>query len=432
MGVMSQFKGLPRQIFLLSFVRTIMAMGSFVFTFTSLIASDMLGFNEFQTGNVMLFVALAAVGGSLSGGKLADAFGRKRMFLLADFMAVVTILLAGYFCGQIYALIFMIMSFAFTSMATPIIAAMITDYSEERNRTECFSVLYLSQNIGFAIGPSIGGLLFHSYMQWAFYGQGILYGLSALWMLFFVEDRFHETRDRQDKEETLLVLAKARGGSESLMGSLLKRPVVLAFIVCLTALTACYQEISFMMPLQFTEMYGDADGPRFAGFIWTINALICLCGTPLIISASKKNNQLLNIAAAGLLYAVGFAINGMIGQVGLFYLNVIVWTIGEILISTGAGVFIANYAPDTHRARYQSLYEVARGLGRGIGPNLFGYFLLFYTFSQAWYLASAICAVTVLFVVLLYFVERRMKRGDGMREEEEEREEQRLQNVEEG
>ena len=415
MGVISQFRGLPRQIYLLSFVRTIMAMGTFVFAFISLMASSTLGFNEFQIGNVMFFVAVAAVIGSLSGGKLADAFGRKKMFLLADGLAVLTIVLAGFFCKTAVALVFMVLSYAFSNMATPIIAAMITDYSDEKNRAECFSILYLSQNIGFAIGPSIGGLLFHNYMQWAFFGQGILFALSGVWMCLFVKESYVPAKRQEnagsEREYGNRAAGQERlkGADESLLRSLWHRPVVFAFVLCLIALTACYQEISFMLPLQFAELFGIEAGSRYSGFIWSVNALVCVTGTPLIISASKKNNQLLNIALASLLYAAGFAVNGFVGRIGLFYAAVVIWTTGEILVSTGAGVFIANYAPETHRARYQSLYEVARGFGRGIGPNLFGFYLLTHSFRQAWTLTSFACVAAGGCVLALYFAERRIK-----------------------
>ena len=74
-------------------------------------------------------------------------------------------------------------------------------------------------------------------------------------------------------------------------------------------------------------------------------------------------------------------------------------------------MFIANYAPETHRARYQSLYEVARGFGRGIGPNLFGFYLLTHSFRQAWSLTSVACVAAGGCVLALYFAERRMKKN---------------------
>ena len=397
-----QFIGLPRQVYLLAVVRCVMAMGTFVFAFISLLASTRLGMDEFQIGHVMFFVALANVGGSLAGGKLADLAGRRPVFLAADGLAVAFIWAAGALCDTPWVLVFVILSYAFSSMSLPVIAAMITDTSGLENRTECFSVLYLSQNLGYAIGPSIGGLLFNNYMQWAFYGQGILYALSGLCMIFLVKDRYVPA-PRAPREP------RAEPRQEGLLAALVHRPVVLAFVFCLILLTICYQEISFILPLQFTDMFGVADGSRYAGFMWTVNAVVCLLFTPALINLFKRRNQLLNIAFAALLYAVGFALNGLVDQIWMFYAAVAVWTSGEILVSTGAGVFIANRAPETHRARFQSLYEMARGFGRGIGPNIFGYYLLTHTYRQTWLGISAICIAAILFLAALYRAEKRSR-----------------------
>ena len=47
MGALSQFKGLPKQVYYLSAIRVIMALGSLVFPFLSLMMTSYLGFNEF-------------------------------------------------------------------------------------------------------------------------------------------------------------------------------------------------------------------------------------------------------------------------------------------------------------------------------------------------------------------------------------------------
>jgi len=399
--LLRQFLGLPRRVYLLAMVRCVMAMGSFVFSFISLLASTRLGMNEFEAGHVMLFVALANVAGSMLGGKLADRVGRKPIFLVSDVLAVAFIVLAGFTCDTPWVLVFVVLSYAFSSMSLPVIAAAMTDISGQENRTECFSVLYLSQNIGYAIGPSMGGLLFAHYMEWAFFGQGILYGLAGVCMALWVRDEYRPAPRS----------AGGRGAGEEGMGrALLHCPIVLAFFLCLILLTICYQEVSFIMPLQYSDCFGVEDGSRYAGFMWTVNALVCLAATPLLISLSKRRRPLFNIMVAALLYAAGFWLNGAADRLALFYGAVAVWTCGEILVSTSAGVFIANHAPETHRARFQSLYEVARGFGRGIGPNLFGYYLLDHSYHQTWSAISLLCIVAVGFLLPLYVADRRLER----------------------
>ena len=91
MGALSQFKGLPKQVYYLSAIRVIMALGSLVFPFLSLMMTSYLGFNEFQSGCVMIFVSAGNIVGSFGGGQLGDMYGRKKVFV--KLILVITIML---------------------------------------------------------------------------------------------------------------------------------------------------------------------------------------------------------------------------------------------------------------------------------------------------------------------------------------------------
>ncbi len=76
------------------------------------------------------------------------------------------------------------------------------------------------------------------------------------------------------------------------------------------------------------------------------------------------------------------------------------------MISTGAGVFIAEHSPITHRARFQSLYDMARSLGRGFGPPVFGFMLMHITYRQAWIVDGIACLVVGAVIYLVYRYEK--------------------------
>ena len=403
MGALSQFKGLPKQVYYLSAIRVIMALGSLVFPFLSLMMTSYLGFNEFQSGCVMIFVSAGNIIGSFGGGKLGDMYGRKKVFVTASVVAVVFSFLAGFLAPSIYMLPCILLSYFASSLVMPVVAAMITDNSDETNRAECFSILFLTQNIGYAIGPSVGGMLYYSHMKWIFYGEAIMYTIAIVIAIFMIRDIYHvPTRE----ERLTIKLAQKQhqnvAGGESTLALLLSMPILLGFILILALLTACYQEIGFVLPMQFEDMIGAELGSKYAGYIWTANGLTIVFATPLIISLSKRRNQLKNVMVAAGLYAVGFGLNGYIDWPFGILLVAIIWSAGEILISTGAGVFIASYSPETHRARFQSLYEVARGLGRGIGPTICGWYLLNHDYRQMWTMVALVCIVMMGGVHLLY------------------------------
>lgn len=420
MGVISQFRGLPRQVYLLSFVRIVMSLGSFVFPFLSLLLTSQLGFNEFQVGLVMVIVSAGNIIGSFGGGKLGDLLGRKKVFVVSTVVATVMAFLAGWCCPSPLMLPFILVSYFASSMVAPVVAAMITDYSDDSNRAECFSLLYLSQNIGYAVGPTIGGMMFYSHMPWIFFGEAIMFTIVVALFIPLVQDAYQPlTREQRRAAKAALREQKQEEKTEqNTFRLLMHMPILLGFIVCLALLSACYQEISFVLPLQFQDLCGLEVGSRYAGYIWTANGLTIVFATPIIIALSKRRNQLLNVLFACFLYAVGFGLNGIIQHpMGLLAVAVI-WSSGEILISTGSGVFIASYSPETHKARFQSLYEVARGVGRGIGPTLCGLYLLTHNYAQAWRLVAIVCVVISGVVYLLYLAEQSEKRAKEMQKKE--------------
>jgi len=411
MGALSQFKGLPKQVYLLSVVRIIMALGSLVFSFLSLMMTNVLGFNEFQSGCVMVIVSALTVVGSFGGGKLGDVYGRKKVFMVASVIAMVFAALAGWFAPSVLMLPCILLSYFASSLVQPLVAAMITDNSDGQNRAECFSLLYLSQNIGYAIGPSIGGILYYSHLPWIFYGEAIMYSVAILIAALVIKDIYVVPTP---EERQLAKLArkenKAAAEEENTFKLLWHMPILLGFICCLVLLTACYQEIGFALPMQFEDMCGTQLGSRYTGLIWTANGLTIILGTPYLISLTKRRNQLANVVLASFLYAIGFGLNGYIKWPVGILLVAVIWSAGEILISTGAGVFIAGYAPQTHIGRFQSLYEVARAMGRGVGPTICGYYLLNHSYRQMWTMVAVICVATAGLVYLLYRAERKEMR----------------------
>ena len=88
----------------------------------------------------------------------------------------------------------------------------------------------------------------------------------------------------------------------------------------------------------------------------------------------------------------------------LFLLFAVIWSLGEIMISTGVGAFIASNSPPSHLARCQSLYEASRYVGRAVGPTLFGFLLGYISYSAAWVINAAICLTMAFFMLYMYKV----------------------------
>lgn len=401
MHSLAQYKGLPKQVYILSVSRAVIAMGMmFVYPFLSLLLTSYLGYSELQASYIVVICSLAAIMGTLAGGKLADAVGRKVVFVAASLIITCAMTLAGFLVRTHAVIAFIIVSYFAVNAVLPTVSAMILDWTDTENKTECFSMMYLGSNIGGSLGPVLAGILFYSHMPWIFFSMAIAFFLTLLLVCFFIKDVYVPGKAARRQRASGAELKE-----ENLLKILLKNPVLLLFVLCLALLTLCYINLDFMLPLQLSELFGLNAGSKYSSLVWTINGVVVVACTPFIVSFTKKKHQLFNIGIACLLYALGFGLYVFGRSLAVFMLAVVVWTSGEILISTGAGIFIADQTPPTHKGRSMALYEFARGIGKLTGPLTSGFLLTKYTYGQAWFFIVLICLGVDLIMWCLYYKE---------------------------
>lgn len=394
MNFLTQYQGLPKQIYILSVSRAVVSMGMmFVYPFLSLLLTSRLGYSEMEASYIVVVASIASTLGTLVGGKLSDEIGRKKVYVAATFVVIITMTIAGFFAASHLVILFIIITYFVASSILPTVSAMILDWADENNKTECFSLMYLSGNIGSALGPVIAGMLFYSHMPWIFFSMAIIYLLTFLLVLFRVRDIYTPRRETKHLEKVK---------QESLLKIVLQNPVLLIFTICLAVLTLCYINLDFMLPLQLRDLFGLDAGSKYSSLVWTINGCVVVACTPIIVSFTKKKHPLFNIGFACVLYAAGFSLYGFSHSIAVFMMAVIVWTSGEILISTCAGIYIADQSPETHKGRSMSLYEFARGLGRLTGPVFTGWLLTMFSYKQTWFIIAGVCLAVDGVIWLLY------------------------------
>jgi len=113
------------------------------------------GYSIAQAGYVMACFGCGSILGGYIGGRLTDKLGHY-------YVQVFSLMLNGILfivLGQMHTLFqFMICIFVLSSLGEsfrPANSAAIAAYSNENNRTRCYSLNRLAINVGFAIGPAI-------------------------------------------------------------------------------------------------------------------------------------------------------------------------------------------------------------------------------------------------------------------------------------
>ena len=155
-----------------------------VLLFTSLYLTNDLNFSIAQAGLVMSFYGIGSVMGSYAGGWLTD---RKNFFdiMIISLLSSGLILLSLLFVTSPFMLAAIIFTYAFTAdMFRPANAAAIAAYSTPENRTRSVSLLRMAINLGFSVGPAVGGFIaLHLGYKWLFVIDAST-GFAAALMLY--------------------------------------------------------------------------------------------------------------------------------------------------------------------------------------------------------------------------------------------------------
>jgi MFS family permease len=89
----------------------------------------------------------------------------------------------------------------------------------------------------------------------------------------------------------------------------------------------------------------------------------------------------------------------------LFALNIVIITIGEMIVVPMSQAIAANLAPEAMRGRYMAMFGLSWAIPSTIGPGAAGYILDHYNPNLLWYLGGAICGLSVL---AFYFLHLRL------------------------
>lgn len=405
MQSIKQYKGLPKEIYVLFIATIVNRMGDFIFPFLTLFLKSKIGLNASQIGNVLVWSTVLYILATAVGGKLADHFNRKKVYIYCTVMSIVMMSICSVM-AQGYAMVgILIISQVFLRIATPAMDAMKMDLTNRTNRQVSFSLIYLGINIGVAIGPMIAGILFAEHIRILFVGD-VLTSIIALSLIgFYVKGErkwFDDDNGKQDETKVnepavLDTLEQAEEGS--LWQVLLKRPNLLIFCGICSILAFIYAQGNFMLPLHLEAIYKGNDGSRYYGYLIAINAIIVVITTPYIVEWTKKNHSLTNIMLGAICYILGFGMYGVLEDKCGFIIGTCIWSLGEILYTTNSGVYMANHAPISHRGRFQSVYIIVLYIGKTLAPMIMGQYLMGHRFAQGWHIIALVGVVAVGMIV---------------------------------
>ncbi len=333
---------------------------SLVWPFLTLYASEKLH-QPLTTITILLTInSLVGLATTFIGGAIADRFGRKwvmvfsfvvagiswYLFRLADVLPVFALLMA--------------LSGAVTPLYRLAADAMVTDVVPPEERIDAYSILRLGNNLGVALGPSIGGFLAAASYQISFAAAGFGMLLCAgLTLLFSVETM------PKALPQTATILRSDKGYS-----SALKDRQLLGFLVAMTFNRMASATLWMLLAVHAKTNYGIAED--VFGFIPTTNALMVIFFQLLVTRVVKNRPPAAVMTVGALFYGVAVMGVGFGRGFWAFWVCMVIATIGEMILLPTSTNYVSSLAPEDKRARYMSLFTVTWSIGTALGPLIGG------------------------------------------------------------
>jgi MFS family permease len=354
-------------------------------------------------GSVFFVGALAGSLGQVVGGELTDRWGRKIVLVGSQLLRSVAFVGLG-IAVTIHAPIAWF--FALTSLSAiagrafePPSGAMIADIATGPMRAEYYAVLRIGGNLGWALGPAIGGFLAAlSYPTLFLIAAGVLL-TAGVFMAFKVE----ETRPHRVARSLSL---QEFGFGE--LGHALRDAVFVRY--CLISLVLFTVMAQLISTLSVYAVQWAGVSKIQLGWLYALNGLMVVFLQLPVVRWLQPYRLTTALVAGSILYAIGYALMGAGHGFPLLAAAMFVVTAGEIVTTPASMNLVANFSTVERRGRYMGVYGLFNSFGWSTGP-LLGGILLDLAAGRSMLLWGPIGAVALLAAAGYADLRRRLDRS---------------------
>ena len=364
-----------------TFVNTV--GNSFLWPLNSIYIHDHLGKSLTIAGFVLMLNSLAGVFGNLIGGFLFDKLGGYKAILIGVVLNLVAITLLTIWHDWPQYVIFLTMLGFSGGMVYPAIYAIAGSAWPQGGR-KAFNAIFLTNNVGVAIGPALAGIIADIQFDLVFVANFIAY------LLFFIV--VLTTYKRFDSHGgATKSLAKGEQKSRN------KAPII-AISILSVSLVVCW--LSYSQWSATISSYTQELGMSLSQYslLWTINGFMIVAVQPIIKPLINHwENKIKHQLVLGLfLMSMSFIVVYFAGDFKLFAAAMVILTFGEVFFTPVIPMIANKLAPPGQQGFYQGLVNSATTIGRMIGPVFGGYMVDLYGMQILMVILSTFILIAII------------------------------------
>ena len=360
--------------------------GFLLMPFFALYITYRFGVGMTQVGFLFTIFSAGSIFGGMIGGALADKYGRRAMLLIGLIISGV----GSIFMGLVDDLnVFFILAAILGILGNfggPARQAMVVDLLPEEKQAEGFGILRIAMNLAATGGPILGGFLATQSYMWLFLSDAVSSLLTAVIVFVVIPETKPEIHEDKPEESVIRTIVGYK--------EVLKDSIYILFLSVSAIMVIVYMQMNSTLSLFLQDVH---EFPlQSFGLLLSMNALMVVLFQFWIAKRISKYAPMKVIAIGALFYVVGFGMYGFISAVYLFFVAMIIITIGEMIIAPVQQTIVAKFAPKDKRGRYMAVFGFHWAI-----PNLFGILLaglvtVYINPNWVWYFAGILSMISAI------------------------------------
>ncbi|MBB1149038.1 MFS transporter [Myroides sp. NP-2] len=388
---LDSYRGLSSASWMLAIVMLINRAGSMVFPFLGVYMSKELHFEDEQTGYVLACYGLGSMIGSMLGGWLTDKIGNYKLQYLSLLGSIPMFILLPHFTSVISLAVMIFCQSTISEMFRPANSVAITKYARPENITRAFSLNRMAVNLGFSVGPAMGGMLAAISYALLFYINAGAAFFAAVVFIYFFKGRKENPKPTPIAEEEEEI---ALGMSTTQRQSPYKDRLFLFYSLFCTLYSIAFLQLFSTLPI-FYEKVGGLTELEIGIVLGYSGLLIFLTEMLLVHMAERHLTTQKTIFYGALIAPLAFGIFLLDHSILSIFLSITFLSISEMLIFPYTSTVTAMRADDNSKGSYMGVNGLTFAVGFIISPILgtklvtyFGYDILWIVMGSLFLIAA--------------------------------------------
>lgn len=357
----NSFKGLSKESWMLALVMLINRAGSMVLPFLGVYMTNHLHFSIENTGIVLSFFGIGSVLGSWMGGFITDKIGEYKVQSFSLLLSVPLFCLIPVFKTEVGVAAIILVQSIVSDAFRPANSVAITKYAKPENITRAFSLNRMAVNLGFSIGPALGGILSAISYEFLFFTNALAAFLAGILYIIFFKKRNKLARLKAKKIKEVIEIKKDSSpyrDGKFLIYCFLCMLFSICFFQLFSTLTIFYKDTAHLSQQNIGYILG------YSGF------LVVLLEMGLVQVAEKYFSLALTMFLGTFICGLSYAMLGFDHSMLTLILSMSLLCVGEIWALPFMSTITALRSGKNNKGAYMGLNGISFSIAFIVTPYL--------------------------------------------------------------